>query len=246
MKIVINSKFSNLNFFIESVPNIFSKEGITIYKERNELKCYSTEGLNIVVKHYKKPHLFNRIAYTFFRQSKAKRAYEYALKLFQLGVESPTPIAYIEKYTAGLLSDGYFVSIYENDYSDIRKLMDGTQRDEVLLKELSLYIADLHCKGVLHLDLSPGNILYKKDKNKISFKLIDINRMKFLSTISNEKKFKSLKRLSENNDVLTDIAKFYALASHLNEKESIEKINKYSSEFLASREKSNTRKHKVS
>lgn len=231
MKIVINPKYQALESFVMSIPDLFEHEGKLVYDARNQLKCYSVEGYNVIVKRYKIPHIINRIAYTYFRPSKAKRAYEFALKLLQLGVNTPTPIAYIEQYQLGLLTHGYFISIYENDYSDIRKLMTGEQTNENLLKELSVYISDFHNKGVLHCDMSPGNILYKKVENHYDFTLVDINRMQFLPSISNEKRFKSFKRLSETESVLTAVARLYAAASNLDEKETVEKINRYNIKF---------------
>lgn len=237
MKIVVNPIYKVLNTFISNVPSLFEKEGELVYTARNQLKYFAVEGYDIIIKRYKIPHFINRIAYTFFRPSKAKRAYEYALKLLQLSVDSPAPIAYIEQYKCGLLTHGYFISIYEKDHSVIRDLMAGTQKDEALLKELSLYIADLHSKGVLHLDMSPGNILYKKKENGIHFTLIDINRMQFLPSITTTQRYKSLKRLSENEEVLTKVAKIYATASNLNVTESVEKINQYSTEFFHARKR---------
>jgi len=235
MKIVINQKYSSLQSFVENLPNIFSSVGELIYKERNILKCYTVDGYNIVVKQYKKPHFINRIAYTFFRPSKAKRSYEYALKLLELGIETPAPIAYIEEYNSGLLTYSYLFSIYEKDFSIIRDLMDGIQIDDELLKALALYIANLHKNGVLHLDISPGNLLYKKEKNQVHFTAIDINRMQFPDEITTEMRYKNFNRLSDNPDVLTKIAKFYAAATNLDEQETIKKINKYSAKFFATR-----------
>lgn len=235
MNIVINQKYSFLRSFVENIPVNFENNGEMVYTARNQLKHYSVEGYEVIVKRYKIPHQFNRIAYTFLRPSKAKRAYEYALKLLELDVDSPDPIAYIEQYNGGLLTYGYFISIYEKEYADIRELMAGTMKDDLLLNELSLYIVEIHDKGILHLDMSPGNILYKKVENQFYFSLIDINRMKFLSAVSSEKRLKSFKRLSNNEEVLTTIAKVYALESGLNEAECIRKINKYSFKFFNSR-----------
>jgi len=231
MEIVINPKYSILNSFITNIPTLFDQEGELVYAGRNQLKCYSVEGYDIIVKRYKVPHLINRIAYTFFRPSKAKRAYEYALKLLDLGVNTPAPIAYIEQKSFGLLNHGYFISIYEKDYTDIRPLMTGVQTNDALLQELAIYIAEFHNKGVLHFDMSPGNILYKEVDHHFQFSLIDINRMQFLPKISDEKRFKSFKQLSDNKAVLTRIAQLYASASKLNETEAIYKINNYCTEF---------------
>jgi len=246
MHIVINPKYTEFESFVRNIPAHFDQEGELVYTARNQLKHYSVQGHDIIVKRYKIPYFFNRIIYTYFRPSKAKRAYKYALKLLNLGVDSPVPIAYIEQFKDGFLTHGYFVSVYETEYSVVRDLMSGTQKDELLLKELSVYIADLHRKGILHLDMSPGNILYKKADNQYHFTLIDVNRMKFLSSISKEKRFKSFKRLSENENILTEIAKIYAAASGLNEAESVEKINRYSSRFFSSRKQSKTVKNKES
>ena len=60
-----------------------------IYKGRNELKEFDVEGKKLIVKSYQLPHLLNRIIYNFFRASKAKRSYSYALMLRKLGIGSP-------------------------------------------------------------------------------------------------------------------------------------------------------------
>lgn len=231
MKIIINPTYSILSSFISSIPAFFEQEGELVFKARNQLKSYSVEGFDVIVKRYKKPHLINRIAYTFFRSSKAKRAYEYALRLSELNINTPAPIAYIEQNSCGLINYSYFISVYEKDYSDIRNLMTGEQTDDDLLQELSTYIANFHNKGVLHFDMSPGNILYKKDETNYRFTLIDINRMQFLPSISKIKRFKSFHSLSDNKVVLSKVAKLYAAAANLDESETVEKINQYCTEF---------------
>lgn len=41
------------------------------------------------------------------------------------------------------------------------------------------FTARLHEAGILHLDYSPGNILYDKIGEEYHFSLVDINRMHF-------------------------------------------------------------------
>ena len=240
MKIVINPAYAVLNSFITKIPVLFEQEGELVYIARNQLRHFSVKGYEVIVKRYKQPHLINRVAYTYFRPSKAKRAYEYAFKLLKVGINSPAPIAYIEQYKSGLLTYGYFISIYEKNYSVIRDFMSGIQTDDSLLKELAFYIADLHSKGVLHLDMSPGNILYYKQGTNYNFTLIDINRMQFLPTVSKIKRFKSFKRLAENESVLTTIAKQYAEASGMDVTETVTEISKYSTNFFSAGKRSKT------
>ena len=110
MKLVLNPSYYQLRNFVQKLPISFPTLGDCIYKARNELRKFSYEGQWYVVKNYKVPLFINRIAYTFFRPSKASRAYEYALRLRSMGIETPAPVAYIELKSGGLLQHSFFVS----------------------------------------------------------------------------------------------------------------------------------------
>ena len=92
MKEVINPAYGRFEDFVRRVPRIFSEEGKTIYKARNEIKVFEVDGVELNVKRYRVPLLINRIIYRFFRRPKAVRAYEYALRLVAKGFETPAPI----------------------------------------------------------------------------------------------------------------------------------------------------------
>ena len=85
MKEVINPAYGRFEDFVRRVPRIFSEEGKTIYKARNEIKVFEVDGVELNVKRYRVPFLINRVIYRFFRQPKAVRAYEYALRLVAKG-----------------------------------------------------------------------------------------------------------------------------------------------------------------
>jgi len=232
MKAVINPSFKNLNAFISNIHTHFEKEGEEIYNERNIIKKYSIEGRDIAVKRFKKPILINRIIYTFFRKSKARRSYEHGLLLLEKGIATPASIAYIEEKKYGLLSLSYYLCLYEKDCSTIRRQMLGQEGGKPFQKQLALYIADLHKKGVLQKDLSPGNVLFCVKDKQISFSLIDINRMRFMSKIPIKTRYKNFKRLTENKEIITYMAQEYAEACSLNTQETVSMINKYNDAFL--------------
>lgn len=236
MKIVINPQYNQLQPFIQQIPSLFNQEGELVYTARNQLKMFEVSGYQIIVKRYKVPHIINRIAYTILRRPKAQRAYEYALELLRRDVASPAPIAYLLDFKGGLLAYSYFISIYEGEYADVRDLMLEHQQDDDLLKELAEYIAYFHDKGVLHLDMSPGNILYKKQAGSNTlFTLIDINRMQFPGNITEDVRYKSFRRLSPKEGVLTKLATHYAAAAGLSKEHAITEINRYCAEFFNSR-----------
>lgn len=216
MKIVINPKYKSLSLFIKDIPNVFNEKGTLVYEARNQLKSYNKGGYDIIVKSFKKPHLFNRIVYTFFRPSKARRSYEYAFRLLEKGIQTPEPIAYIEEKKGGLLNRSYYISIYEKDYEHIRFYMNGDIKNDELIKQIALFIAQFHSKGVYHLDMSPGNILFKKEGEEYVFSLVDINRMKF-KQLTEKERYQSFKRISSKETVIDKLSKEYARACGLNE-----------------------------
>lgn len=179
MEVIVNPLYSQYTDFANRIPEMFAKEGKTIYKARNEIKIFEVDGKILNVKQYKVPMCFNRITYSFFRQPKAVRAYEHALKLNAKDISTADPIAYILFRRKGLLHQSYFISL-QSDYKtlyDIGREPVGDNED--LFTALGHYVAQLHEAEVYHEDFSPGNILYKRTDKGIKFCLIDINRMRF-------------------------------------------------------------------
>jgi hypothetical protein len=232
MKMVINPTYHQLEFFIKNIPDRFEKEGRVIYNERNMLKVFTEQGYDIVVKRFRVPILLNKFAYSFLRKSKAERSYKYAFRLQEKGINTPDPIAYIENKKKGLIHFSYYICIFDKDSSSIRNQMLGKEGGEEFLNALAFFIAELHKKGILFLDLSPGNILYKIENGRPVFSLIDINRMTFLSKIPLKKRYINFKRLSERPTIVHYLAQEYAKICSLNIEEATKAIIKSSTAFF--------------
>ncbi|MGL4333426.1 MAG: lipopolysaccharide kinase InaA family protein [Bacteroidales bacterium] len=227
----ISQEYNHLAPFVSTLPETFQNEGEMIYEGRNTLKYFQIQGVDLVVKSFKKPHIINKIAYSFFRESKAKRSYLYALDLLKRGVETPAPIAYINEYKHGLLSRSYYICIYERKASPIAPYVNGDAEDKVLLSDMVRFIVSLHKKNVLHLDLSPGNVLVQKIEGQNKFSVIDINRLK-IEDIDKNKAYRNFARLSRNRNVSTAIAEIYADEREWDREEAVQAINKYSDDFF--------------
>ena len=50
---------------------------------------------------------------------------------------------------------------------------------EPMAMALAAYCAHMHDQGVLHLDFSPGNVLWEKNGDTYRFSIVDNNRMRF-------------------------------------------------------------------
>ena len=159
MRVIVNPKYTHLQKQIEEIPKFFADEGKVVYDGRNILKRISLDNVDVVVKSFKKPHIINRVVYSYFRQSKAARSYIYSMELQKHGFNTPEPIAMIEQFQKGLLTNSYYVCCYDNGET-VRYLMDGkVEGNEDKLLAFARYTFALHQAGILHLDYSPGNIL---------------------------------------------------------------------------------------
>ena len=221
-KLQLNPKYENFKEALLNIQSIFKSSDKSIHKARNELKIVELHGIKCVVKSFKVPHLINRFAYTHLREGKAKKSYTNALKLQALHVNTPEPIGIIEFFSSGLLSESYFISVYEPYDFTIREVFHHkVENTEQILKEFARFSYDLHQKGVWHVDYSLGNILITKLPESYKFSLVDINRMQF-KTISSEEGLKNFNKFwaKDKNDLVI-IAKEYAALASLDEEEAI-------------------------
>lgn len=208
-KYSINDRYNNFKDFTLNIKKFFEKEQENIHKARNELKIISFDGIDTVVKSFKVPNIINKLVYSFFRDSKAKKSYEYSLKI---GKFTPTPISYIEFYENGLLSNSYFISERFNyDFTIREPLVDKDfDNKEEIFKQFAKFTFDLHENGILHQDYSPGNILIKnEDEDNYIFKIVDINRMEF-KELDLDTRLKNFAKLWAKDEDLKIIVEQYA------------------------------------
>ena len=242
MKLILNPEFENLRSFVEKLPDHFDNEGEVIFKARNEIRKFTVNGVTFTVKGYKVPLLINRIAYTFFRPSKAERAYEYDGFLLKKGVDTPTPIAYIEISSGGLFHRSYFISEYVSYPRLMREFTgDDFQGRENILKAFAAFTARLHEQGILHLDFSPGNILFEEKGNNVSFSLVDLNRMRF-GTLNAQQCLMNFNRISPSPVIVEYIVREYARLRKWDEDASVEAALREHKEFWYKLEKKNQAK----
>lgn len=191
----------------------------TIFQQRNTIKIVPFEGKKYVVKSFKIPHFINQIAYSFFRDGKAKKSYFNSIKILDF---VPAPIGYIEFKKRGLLKDSYFISEpFEHDFTIREPLTNQEHSDkEKLYQAFAKFTYQLHQKGVLHLDYSPGNILIKKHHWGYEFKIIDVNRMEF-KALNTTERLENFAKLWASDEELSIIIKAYATLAKLDENEAL-------------------------
>ncbi|MGN0230316.1 MAG: RIO1 family regulatory kinase/ATPase [Muribaculaceae bacterium] len=213
-KIVISPRYEALSTYVHSIPTLPAESlGEEIYHIRNTVYRTTVEQHDIVIKQYRVPHIINRIAYVHLRKSKAERAYTYALRLLEIGIRTPEPIAYICEYHCGMLRRSYFIS-QAVDATDADRLLaaGGDDRQHAITAMASILVA-LRKHGILNPDLNPRNVMLDSDYQPY---LIDINRLQFGADSCSDGKFaEHFKRIADDLPTTLDIARRYAEMEHL-------------------------------
>lgn len=231
MKVYINPKYDYISEFLNSIPDIFTRKGELIYNSRNTIKLFKIEDLTINIKSFQKPNIINRFVYKYIRKSKAERSYLNALKVLEKGIKTPEPIAFIETWKNGLIDKSYYVSIHEQVEGTMKEIYKrpGHENRE-LIQAFTLFTVEIHKKGILHKDYSPGNILFKKAENGYQFYLIDLNRMSF-KNIHILESCKSFSRLHADGETLNFIGEEYSKKRKYNKRLCQKLIHTYNKRF---------------
>lgn len=206
--ITVNPEFSYAESFVRSLPVTFDGTGKMLYNERNVVKSFTVEGNILVVKRYKRPNIVQRVAYTFFKKSKAERAYVFAKMMRDRGIDTPHEVAYIEIRDGLLMSDSYFVST-SCTLPALSTLLRRPDFSHDAADALASFLVKLHLKGVLHGDLNLTNILYEEHDGRYHFALIDTNRSKF-KTPTRADCLENLKRLTHDKPLMAYVIGRYA------------------------------------
>jgi len=208
------------NPLIKQIRKYFLEANNSIWDKRNKIKIISFLDNTIAIKSFKIPHIINKIAYTFIRDSKAKRSYENSIKI---GKYAPKPIGYAEFKKFGLLHDSYFLcEQYRYDFTIREPLKQKNFKDRKnIFNQFAVFTHALHQKGVEHLDYSPGNILIKElQDGEYEFKIIDVNRMRFKKFTPKEG-LENFSKLWADDKDLTTIVKAYVPFIQMDEDEAI-------------------------
>lgn len=211
MKKAIHKDYAGLSDFVSGLPHgLFENSGMIMRYERNCVKVFQDGDRKIVVKKFKRPNAFNRVAYTYLRGSKARRAYHNALKLIELGVGTPRPAGFIDVRQNGLLTDCYLVTEY-TDFQPVGNIVAGPEHgNETLFNSFVRFTVRLHEIGVRHDDYNMTNVLYKRRPDGLyDFALIDVNRMKFVK-LSRKACMHNIKRVCANPEFTFRFAQKYA------------------------------------
>ena len=148
--------------------------------------------------------------------SKAKKAWRGSLALVERGLLTPLPVAYLERRKSIVMERCYFICEYAPETEEVRGLFQELPPEELtlLLRDLARFLARCAASGILHRDLSDGNILVETKKDgPFQFFLLDTNRVRCKNKIGAFRGIKSLIRLGVPRELQRSFLSEYLLPS---------------------------------
>ena len=212
LKTVVADDFKSHADFISALPGAFADgQGEIIYDQRNQIRRFTDLGQVFVVKRYKPVNALQRVVYTFFRKTKAARAYLFAQEFRRRGIDTPREVAYIETGGGRLFLTGYFVSLEAPGTETHLLLREVKDFSHELADAVARQILTMHSHGVLHGDLNLSNFLCTEEDGQYHFTMIDINRSHFTDGMPDDEAcLQNMVRTTHRRDLYEYLVRSYA------------------------------------
>lgn len=225
----IHPDFASYAEFIHAVPAHEYPVDLVFCNQRNVVELTHIGNTQLVVKKYRTPIWVNRVAYTFFRKSKAQRAYENAQLLSDLDIRTAAPVAYIIQESGGLIRETWFISLYIPHVPLINFCQDPENRDQLdaLWKELGQFMLHAHLNGIFFPDNNGGNILVSQTPLGLQLSVVDINRLRRGKVPSLEEAMQSFEQLGLDEYTLLSPLSYYAQARQFDWERCIQQLARH-------------------
>lgn len=214
MKIVVHSKYEAYRKFIELIPSGNYTVEKVFCNHRNVVELVACGEERFVIKRFKQPTWFNRFVYTFFRKTKAQRAFENAGLLLSKGIGTAEPVAWITEKHFGLFQTGWFVSQYL-PYPALDAVLPTLSEEELALLSDNLvkFTRRMYQQSIINGDYNQGNILVRREADGYHFALVDINRLRQGKPSLNEE-MNALVQLGVTGKDMGTVIPYYAEENH--------------------------------
>ena len=171
LKLYVHPEYAGIRDFLRSLPLTFDQYGEVLYARRNVIRRITApDGTELNVKRYGVPGWFNRVVYTYLRSSKGWRAYTYPARLLRAGIDTPRPVLTLSNAGADLSAIPIWSPCNVRIAATFMSLaMRAWLTAAMWWQRLRCFTARQHEAGILHLDYSPGNILFDRVGEELAF-----------------------------------------------------------------------------
>jgi len=148
---------------------------------RNQIFHTRFRDQPLVVKRFFNHGIWKKVVYR-FTSSKARRSFAHSLRLIEAGLHSPQPIAWREDWRGPWLAESFYVCAFLPTAWVARQHLRDPAVTDLAAKAalIGSEVARMHEAGIVHLDLTPGNLLLvETGPQQWQLNFVDNNRMRF-------------------------------------------------------------------
>lgn len=162
---VYDRRYAGIEFlsFLKDPDAVFHQPGVQVLKNGNSSTVIKVtlDHRELVVKRYNMKNVWHRLRRC-LRTTRAAKSWRLAQKLNLFGVPTARPVAFLERKTAGLRSQSYYISEYVSGehageyFNSHRREHD---RRNAMAEKIALMLKNLQKLDLSHGDLKQTNIL---------------------------------------------------------------------------------------
>ena len=172
---------------------------------------------NVVVKQYR-VGCFGCLLKNLFRGSAGRKAWVAGNGLRVYGLNTPLPLALLEKKRSGITTGSYLIMEEVKDSLEmdryILKNFDNRKdikKKKALISHFAKTLGEMHNHNIFHHDLKTCNIMVKENEKRFNFTFLDFDKVSFREEITVRKRVKNLTQINLSTPrlfTLTDRLRF--------------------------------------
>ncbi len=194
--------------FLEDPLSRILKNGKKVQVFKRTLKTDQGRAQNVIIKRFRHPSLFRRLAFFLF-PSPASRCLKGASLLGSNGIPTAVPLAALEHrnwkdlgisyYVAEEIADSEALSVSWSDVLPTVSMDRNVKERRKILGEVADLFHKLHSRGIYHQDLKGSNILVRAEgSGRYRCALVDVDGVSKRNRLSWRKRVKNLVQLNRS------------------------------------------------
>ena len=167
---------------------------------------------NVVVKQYR-VGCFGCLLKNLFRGSAGRKAWVAGNGLRVYGLNTPLPLALLEKKRSGITTGSYLIMEEVKDSLEmdryILKNLDNRKdikKKKALISNIANTLGEMHNHNIFHHDLKTCNIMVKENGKSFDFTFLDFDKVSFNEEITVRKRVKNLVQINLSTPRLFTLA----------------------------------------
>ena len=133
-------------------------------------------------------------------RSRAMRSWRAASGLLVRGIDTPLPLALLERRVGPLVTEAFFLCRWLEDYQELNDYVRGRDwtcaERRAFARTFARYVRTMHRRGIYHADMKSDNIMVRRHDRGWAFALVDLDRVYFHKRLTFRRRVNNLAQIN--------------------------------------------------